>query len=93
MVVAAKPGVHDTPWIAAICRPDWFFDRDELRRSGAEVAVFDLAGRTLFHSFDLPDTAPLMACVLQQPASGTTEWISNGEPHLVRYWRAFLRPQ
>ncbi|HEX5051092.1 MAG TPA: HAMP domain-containing sensor histidine kinase [Planctomycetota bacterium] len=93
MVISTRPGTQNAPLLAAVVEPGWFWDREELRSRGAEVAVFDLGGRALFHSFAvLPDPTDLMTAVRREPGSGTTEWTVGGEPHLVHYWRAFLRP-
>ncbi|MBL8728883.1 MAG: HAMP domain-containing histidine kinase [Planctomycetes bacterium] len=71
-----------------------FWDPQELRSPGAQFAVLDTGGRVLCHSFEqLPQVTPLLATVAGQQASGTFEWVANGEPHLARYWRAFLSPQ
>ncbi len=80
--------------VVAELRGDRFWDPQELRSPGAEFAVLDKGGGVLSHSFEnLPDCAPLLANLARQPASGTFEWTADGEPHVARYWRAFLRPQ
>jgi signal transduction histidine kinase len=71
-----------------------FWDPQELRSPGAQFAVLDDGGQVLCHSFEqMPGVTPLLATVAAQRASGTFEWVANGEPHLARYWRAFLSPQ
>ncbi|MBL9076837.1 MAG: HAMP domain-containing histidine kinase [Planctomycetes bacterium] len=71
-----------------------FWDPQELRSPGSQFAVLDDQGRVLSHSFEvLPRLEPLLATMAREKSSGTVEWHANGEPHLARYWRAFLRPQ
>jgi signal transduction histidine kinase len=82
------------PWLVLEPRRDWLWDPEELRGSGAEVAIFDGSRRVLYHSFgQAPDTESLWTAVGGQPASGSFGWRIAGVPHLARYWRAFLRPQ
>lgn len=73
---------------------DRFWDPQELRSPGAQFAVLDTGGRVLCHSFDrTPQVTPMLANLASQSASGTFAWQANGEPHVARYWRAFLWPQ
>lgn len=80
--------------LVAELRGDRFWDPQELRSPGAEFAVLDVRGRVLSHSFSvLPELSTMLATVARQKSSGTVEWTANGEPHLARYWLAFLSPQ
>lgn len=93
-VATLQPGASTSPFLIAELNPRWLWDPEDLRSHGADVAVFDGAKHALFHTFEsLPDSAPLFAAVLKQPASGTVEWSVAGIPHVARYWRAFLMPQ
>lgn len=80
--------------LVAELRGPTFWDPQELRSPGAEFAVLDAGGQLLSRSFEhLPELSTLHAALARQPSSGTIEWTANGEPHLARYWRAFLSPQ
>src|SRR5262245_39055659 len=71
-----------------------FWSPDELRSAGSEFAVFDAEGHAVVSSSPQPPpAATLLTAVKLNPASGTIEWNVDGEPHLARYWRVFLRPQ
>ena len=80
--------------VVARIRTGWFWDPDELRIPGSDVAAFDGNWQPLFHTFRrLPAIGPLVSGAATQSASGTVEWQADGRPHLARYWRVFLRPQ
>lgn len=84
----------DAPLLVAELGDDSFWDPQELRSPGAQFLVLDELGRVLSHSFEVsPRLEPLLASLARDKSSGTIEWQANGEPHLARYWRAFLRPQ
>lgn len=75
-------------------RGNWFWDPQELRGVNCEFAACDRLGRVLYHTFErLPRSQILAAGVTRQASSGSIEWQVDGEPHLGRYWHAFLRPQ
>lgn len=80
--------------VSACLRRSWLWDPEELRVAGSQFAAFDYHWRPLFHTFErTPSPRALMAEAARNPSSGTTEWVIADEPHLARYWRAFLRPQ
>lgn len=85
----------DGSLLGARVRSAWFWDAEELRAPGADVAVFDGRWRPLFHSFPgHPDFAPLRVVVPQQArGESLSTWQPGGEPHLLCAWNAFLRPQ
>ena len=84
----------DAPILVAELGDESFWDPQELRSPGAQFLVLDELGRVLSHSFEVtPRLEPLLASLARDKSSGTIEWQANGEPHLARYWRAFLRPQ
>ncbi len=75
-------------------RSSWFWDAEELRGVDCEFAAYDRLGRALFHTFgEVPRSELLAAGVTRQAASGALDWAVDGEPHVARYWHAFLRPQ
>lgn len=89
-----QPGVADAPWLVGELQTEWLWNPDELRSRGSEVAVYDGAGYLLYRSFRAePDTGMLFESVARQPAAGTITWVVGEEPHVARYWRAFLQPQ
>ncbi len=93
LVMALAVDDHGRRVVARI-RPDWFWDPEELRVAGSEVAVFDGQWGPLFHTFGiLPDLGPLQRAAVQRQPTGTVGWTAAGEPHLACLWRAFLRPQ
>lgn len=94
LVAALHERRPDDGLLAARVRRDWFWDADELRGAGAEVMVCDGNWRPLFATWPTaPTTRPFAFAALDEQASGTVEWSPGDEPHLARYWRAFLRPQ
>lgn len=94
LVRAVDPKVLEQGQVVASVRSTWFWDPDELRVPGSEVAVYDHDWRLLFHTFlAAPPSEPLVASAATNSASGSVEWTPDDEPHLARYWRAFLRPQ
>lgn len=75
-------------------RGQWFWDPEELRGVNCEFAACDRLGRVLYHTFrEMPHSQILSAGVTRLESSGSLEWSVDGEPHLARYWHAFLRPQ
>ena len=91
---AVDPANPQRAQVVAAVRNTWFWDPDELRVLGSEVAVYDHEWRLLFHTFlTPPPAAPLVESAAVSSASGTVEWTPDDERHLARYWRAFLRPQ
>ena len=94
MVRALDPSSGRPDVIATLLGTDRFWAPQELRSPGAEFAVLDAKGPLLFHSFAKPpEFVPLLTATANDPASGTIEWIVDGEDHVARYWRAFLKPQ
>lgn len=94
MVLLVSAADVDGPRLVAQVNVAWFWDVDELRIPGAEVAVYDNRRTALFHSFaEDPDDAALFFAVQQQSASGPFRWAPGGEPHMARFWRVFLQPQ
>ena len=84
----------ETTHVLALINGDWFWDPQELRGVNCEFACCDLAGRVLFHTCrDLPATQIRAAGVTSGASSGTIDWAIDGEPHLGRFWLAFLQPQ
>ena len=80
--------------VVAHVRPQWFWDPQELRGVNCQFAACDRLGRVLFHTFrELPQSQILAAGVTRQASSGSLEWVVDGQPHLARYWHAFLQPQ
>lgn len=84
-----------TSYAAVVIRNRWFWDPGELRTAGCDfLALVDTPWQVLFDTFTLrPALAPLIAAIGRNSASGTIEWAAGDEPHIARYWRAFLRPQ
>lgn len=94
MMVAIDRAAPDAGLLVADLHREGFWDPQELRSPGAEFVICDEDGVPLRHSFrTLPSLAPLLAEKRGAPSAGTFEWIADGEPHVARYWRAFLRPQ
>jgi len=80
--------------VLALINDDWFWDPQELRGVNCEFACCDPSGHVLFHTCrDLPATQILAAGVTGGASSGSIDWTVDGEPHLGRFWLAFLRPQ
>lgn len=94
LVAALRERRPEDGLLAARVRREWFWDADEMRSGGAEVMVCDGSWRPLFATWPTPPTTrPFAFAALTEQASGTVEWAPDDEPHLARYWRAFLRPQ
>lgn len=94
LVAALHERRPDDGLLVARIRREWFWDADELRGTGADVLVCDAGWRPLFATWPTPPTTrPFAFAALTEQASGTVEWSLGDEPHLARYWRAFLRPQ
>ena len=80
--------------LVARVRGSWFWDAEELRGADCEFAAYDGRGRALFHTFGAAPRSELLAAgVTRQASSGALDWDVDGEPHIARYWHAFLRPQ
>lgn len=94
LVAALRERQPDDGLLAARVRREWFWDADEMRGAGADVMVCDAGWRPLFATWPTPPTTrPFAFAALTEQSSGTVEWAPGDEPHLARYWRAFLRPQ
>lgn len=94
MIEAIDPARAQLPLVVARIRSSWFWDAEELRAAGCEVAAFDARWQPLFHTFaEPPDAQPFVLATMHQLSSGTVEWQPAGKVHLARYWRAFLQPQ
>jgi signal transduction histidine kinase len=94
MMLAIDKSHPDAALLVAGLRGERFWDAQELRSPGAEFAVLDDKGVPLRHSFRaLPELVELVAAMREHPSSGMLDWTADGEPHVARYWRAFLRPQ
>lgn len=80
--------------VVALISGDWFWDPQELRGVNCEFACCDPAGRVLFHTCrHLPAAQIIAAGVTGGESSGSIDWTIDGEPHLGRFWLAFLQPQ
>ena len=94
MVIEIDPEDEFETRVVGRVRGQWFWDPQELRGVNCEFAACDRLGRVLFHTFrELPRSQILAAGVTRQASSGSIEWQVDGEPHLGRYWHAFLQPQ
>ena len=94
MALSVEPGRAGSALVAATVRDGWFWDAEELQAAGCRVGAFDRQWRPLFHTFaDAPDTTQLARAAAASPAAATVTWRPDGEPHVARYWRAFLQPQ
>jgi len=94
MVLELDPDDDYQTRVIGRVRSQWFWDPQELRGVNCEFAACDRFGRVLFHTFrQLPRSQILAAGVTRQASSGSIEWQVDGEPHLGRYWHAFLQPQ
>ena len=84
----------ETTRIVAMVNRDWFWDPQELRGTNCEFACCDPNGRVLYHTCQsLPAAQVFAAGVTADESSGPIKWTIDGEPHLARFWLAFLRPQ
>ena len=93
LVMLLQLGTADRRICASI-RAKWFWDPEELRVAGSDVAIFDGRWQPLFHTFrELPDMAPLQQAARKLQPTGTVAWTPASEPHVACVWRAFLRPQ
>lgn len=91
-MIAALGGARDRFLVASLDGVR-FWDPQELRCPGADFVVLDGTGQPLLNSFRQPPSlAPVCAAVRQSTASGGLEWSVNGDPHVARFWRAFLVP-
>lgn len=80
--------------LVLLVRREWFWDPQELRGVNCEFAACDKAGNVLYHTFRTSPAAQLRAAAItREVESGSIEWHIDGEPHVGRYWAAFLRPQ
>lgn len=80
--------------VVAMVNGHWFWDPQELRGVKCEFACCDRQGRVLFHTSESLSPAQVLAAgVTGDDSSGAIEWTLDGEPHLGRFWLAFLRPQ
>lgn len=94
MIVPLRTAEPARQWLVGALHGDRFWDPQELRCPGAEFAVLDRDARPLFHSFrTTPQVHSVDAVARPTAASGTFEWRVDGEPHVARFWRAFLSPQ
>jgi len=100
MSLAVDPEDDGDLRIVALINPDWFWDPQELRGTKCDFAACDSRGRVLYHTFrDLSAADVIGAGVLKSGgrgannSSGMIEWDIDGEPHMGRYWQAFLKPQ
>ena len=86
--------------VAALINAEWLWDRAELRGSNCEFAASDVRGTMLCRTFhDDPAASVVATKVIKEglsgktAASGSLDWTLAGEPHVGRYWQAFLKPQ
>jgi signal transduction histidine kinase len=83
-----------TELLVAEVREDEMWNVEELRTNGAEVVIL---GQDLGVQFstvqEAPDREVLGEALGRTASSGTFEWQVEGESHLARYWRLFLKPQ
>lgn len=85
--------------VVALINSDWFWDPQELRGTRCEFAACDRRGRVLYHTFEnLTASQVIGAGVFDKSSTGKTrssgglDWSIAGEPHLGRFWQAFLSP-
>ncbi|MFY9342112.1 MAG: HAMP domain-containing sensor histidine kinase [Planctomycetota bacterium] len=94
MIEAVDPADPDGACVTAAMRSKWLWDVSELRWGGCQFAAFDKDWQPLFDTFAAsPDPAPLFAAATVQSSSGDAVWQADGESHVARYWRVFLKPQ
>jgi signal transduction histidine kinase len=87
-------GDDESTHVVALINGDWFWDPQELRGVNCEFACCDPHGRVLFHTCrNLPAAQILAAGVTDGESSGSIDWTIDDEPHLGRFWLAFLQPQ
>lgn len=86
--------------VVALINADWLWDPAELRGSNCEFAASDVRGTMLCRTFhDDPAASVVATKVINEglsgktAASGSLDWTLAGEPHVGRYWQAFLKPQ
>jgi signal transduction histidine kinase len=83
----------ESTYVLALINDDWFWDPQELRGVNCEFACCDPAGHVLFHTCrDFPATQIFAGGITGAASSGSIDWTVDGEPHLGRFWLAFLRP-
>lgn len=94
LVAAAIDPAHPAALVVAQVRGEWFWDPDELRGPRCEFAAYDPQARPLYHTASSPPPVELFAAAMRRAESSSTfRWRIGGEPHVARYWRAFLQPQ